>query len=183
MLRPPHHKHLAFRLPRNLWTTVEVCHRLLWRIPSATGFPPPYANGGGWDGYGYHGGYPPPPLPVSRSLRDEPPLSSGRRLGDRIGGYAPGHEAPPHRADGGHGIEGLPPKPPPAVEPGPAPGPGGRRNDVEGLYHHHRQMPKRIPGQRLGGGLAITTWISLPRATWSCNTEVIPLIYPHSNIL
>jgi len=96
--------------------------------PPPQAFPPPYANGGGWDGYGYHGGYPPPPLPVSRSLRDEPPLSSGRRLGDRIGGYAPGHEAPPHRADGGHGIEGLPPKPPPAVEPGPAPGPGGRRN-------------------------------------------------------
>lgn len=92
--------------------------------PPPQAFPPPYANGGGWDGYGYHGGYPPPPVPVARSLRDELPLSSGRRLGDRIGGYAPGHEAP-LRADGGHGIEGLPPKPPPALESGP---PGGRRN-------------------------------------------------------
>ncbi|KLO15738.1 hypothetical protein SCHPADRAFT_902111 [Schizopora paradoxa] len=94
-------------------------------FPPPQAFPPPYGGGGGWDAYGYHGGYLPPPPPVARSLRDEPPLSSGRRLGDRIGGYAPGHEAPPPRADGGHGIEGLPPKPPPPVESGP---PGGRRN-------------------------------------------------------
>jgi len=91
--------------------------------PPPQAFPPPYANGGGWDAYGYHQSYPPPPPPVTRSLRDELPLSSGRRLGDRIGGYAPGHDAP--RADTGHGIEGLPPKPPPpALESGS----GGRRN-------------------------------------------------------
>lgn len=60
-------------------------------------------------------------MPPPRNLRDEPPLSAGgRRLGDRIGGYAPGAPADAP----GHGIEGLPPKPTATLEPGP----GGRRN-------------------------------------------------------
>ena len=52
-------------------------------------YPPPYANGGHWDHYGYQyaGAY--PPLP---GRRDE--SITARRLSDRITGYAPGYEAP-----------------------------------------------------------------------------------------
>lgn len=58
--------------------------------------------------------------PPVRNLRDEPPLSSGggRRLGDRIGGFAQSSDLL------GHGIEGLPAKPTAALEAGV----GGRRN-------------------------------------------------------
>ncbi|KAL5508542.1 hypothetical protein ACEPAH_6161 [Sanghuangporus vaninii] len=101
--------------------------------PPFYGFPgpyPPYANGG-MDPYGgYQYGFPYPPQavpPPMRSLRDEPPLMAGngggvggRRLGDRIGGYAADSGA----YAGGHGIEGLPAKPVATLEPGP----GGRRN-------------------------------------------------------
>lgn len=87
---------------------------------------PPYANGGDpYGGYPYGYAYPPPlAQPPTRQLRDEPPLAAGngggRRLGDRIGGYAPEAARP------GHGIEGLPAKPAATLEPGP----GGRRNGV-----------------------------------------------------
>lgn len=95
------------------------------------GFPgqyPPYANGGS-DPYGaYPHGHAYPGVPMAqpaRSLRDEPPLMAGngggRRLGDRIGGYAHAPHDPSHPA---HGIEGLPAKPVAILEPGP----GGRRN-------------------------------------------------------
>ncbi|KZP21750.1 hypothetical protein FIBSPDRAFT_919510 [Athelia psychrophila] len=52
-------------------------------------YPPPYANGGQWDHYGYQyaGAYPQPP-----GRRDESLNAS--RLSDRITGYAPGYEAP-----------------------------------------------------------------------------------------
>lgn len=87
----------------------------------------PYPNGHMDGPYGYAAYYPYPPAmpPQPRSLRDEVPLSAGggRRLGDRIGGYAPGHEGPPGAQH--HGIEGLPAKPPNAMF---EPGPGGRRN-------------------------------------------------------
>ncbi|KAI5122188.1 hypothetical protein M0805_007085 [Coniferiporia weirii] len=89
-------------------------------------YPPPYpsyANGHADPYVQPFYAYPPPLLPQpARSLRDEPPLSAGggRRLGDRIGGYAPGHSHE-HPA---HGIEGLPAKPVATLEPGP----GGRRN-------------------------------------------------------
>ncbi|TDL29176.1 hypothetical protein BD410DRAFT_779501 [Rickenella mellea] len=87
-------------------------------------YPPSYSNGGHWDHHAYqYGGYPPPSMPpTARSLRDEPPLSAGggRRLSERITGYAQGHDQPMH----GHGIEGLPAKPIVAVEPGM----GGRRS-------------------------------------------------------
>lgn len=95
--------------------------------PPYYGYPgayPPFANGGGDPYGGYPYGYPYPPAqvpPMTRSLRDEPPLAAGngggRRLGDRIGGYAL-DTAPMH------GIEGLPAKPVATLEPGP----GGRRN-------------------------------------------------------
>ncbi|EIN10253.1 hypothetical protein PUNSTDRAFT_84168 [Punctularia strigosozonata HHB-11173 SS5] len=87
--------------------------------PYAQGYPPPaYANGGGgyWDPY------------AAQAAAAAYPPYAGRRLGDRIGGYAPpGYDAP------GDGLPpaapGLPPKPSQAIlEPGP--GGGGRRRNT-----------------------------------------------------
>lgn len=121
----------------------------------AAGFPPPppynpYPNGG-WDPYAYgqYGGYPSPMPPPGRNLRDEPPLAAGggRRLGERIGGYAPGHETG-SRADVAHNIEGLPPKPPPPVD-GAA---SSRRNGRGGLPPpppDAKEDPRAAAGRRV----------------------------------
>ena len=80
---------------------------------------PPYANGAYPEPHGYYP-YPGPMALPARGLRDEASLlPGGRRLGDRIGGFAP-----PNEQLLGHGIEGLPAKPIATLEPGP----GGRKN-------------------------------------------------------
>jgi hypothetical protein len=87
--------------------------------PYAQGYPPPaYANGGYWDPYAqsypYAGGPP---------RGGEGP---GRRLSERISGYAPGYEGPGEPLPA---APGLPPKPSQAIlEPGP--GGGGRRRNT-----------------------------------------------------
>lgn len=87
--------------------------------PYHPAYPPPYANGGYPEPHGFYPYSGPMALPA-RSLRDEAPLmAGGRRLGDRIGGFAP-----PTDQQLGHGIEGLPAKPVATLEPGP----GGRKN-------------------------------------------------------
>lgn len=97
--------------------------------PLAGQYPPGFATGADPHLAFYPQAAVPQPMPM-RSLRDEPPLGSGtgRRLGDRIGGYAPGAEGPGTHP--GHGIEGLPAKPVMAMDAagaGAAAG-GGRRN-------------------------------------------------------
>ncbi|KAI0347426.1 hypothetical protein BDW22DRAFT_1322672 [Trametopsis cervina] len=78
---------------------------------------PPYANGGYWpDPYAYPA-MPPPGYPPRR---DEPP--AGRRLSDRISGYAPGYDQP-SEIPAIPASAGLPAKPMAILEPGP----GGRR--------------------------------------------------------
>ncbi|KAH7916110.1 hypothetical protein BJ138DRAFT_1053312 [Hygrophoropsis aurantiaca] len=77
--------------------------------------PPPYANGGQWDHYGYQygtAGYPPLPPP---QRRDE--ATTARRLSDRISGYATGYEQPAEMTIPPNA--GLPAKPVVAFEPGP----------------------------------------------------------------
>ncbi|KAF9464270.1 hypothetical protein BDZ94DRAFT_1256727 [Collybia nuda] len=107
------------------------------------GYPPPY-NNGYWDPYAYQGGLPGPygppggyPLPpVMPPRRDE--ATTARRLGDRIGGFAPGMEGSTLPA-----APGLPPKPTAAAldsalvsgnsgGSGNGPGGGGRRRNTGG---------------------------------------------------
>lgn len=91
--------------------------------PPYPAFPPPMDPYGTFPPPGQYYAYGPPmPLPP-RNLRDEPPLGAGRggRLGDRIGGFAPGHDA--QNQGSPHGIEGLPAKPVGTLDSG-----TGRRN-------------------------------------------------------
>ena len=84
-------------------------------------FPPPYPpNGGYWDPYAYQ--YMPPPFAPPR--RDE--AVTARRLSDRLGGFAPGHE--PSEIPAIPANAGLPAKPMAAVEASA----GGRRNTRSG---------------------------------------------------